>query len=117
MSIIRIDSFSVSLRKGGQILAYNALSGTECLPEYVSCDVLARIVPVLLNKPMGTAGWAENVGCSEMMWRAPQLFLDVVSNLFYQPTLPSNSIEFKPQIPKWIAKDVRLFSQFNPLSD
>jgi hypothetical protein len=49
---------------GPQIFAYHTLFGRECLPEYVSCDVLARIETTLLNKLMGRAGQAENVGRS-----------------------------------------------------
>jgi hypothetical protein len=46
-----------------QIRAYDALAGTKRLPEYVSCDVLARIRTMLLNQLMRTAGRAQSVGC------------------------------------------------------
>jgi hypothetical protein len=46
------------------ILVYDALPGTKGLPEYTSCDVLARIGTIHLNKFMQTAGGAENVRCS-----------------------------------------------------
>jgi hypothetical protein len=77
-----------------QILAYGALPGTEYLPEYVSCDVLARIGMILLNKLMGTAGRAENAGCSGNEVASTTTFLYVISMMFYRRTIPSNSIEF-----------------------
>jgi hypothetical protein len=70
--IFSISCFSVYLRDrdnsvasrihAPQIRAYDALARTKRLPEYVSCDVLARIRTMLLNQLMGTAGRAQNPG-------------------------------------------------------
>jgi hypothetical protein len=82
MNIIYINPFSVCLwdRDGNgtsrildaQIIADDALPGTKCLFEYVSCNVVARIGRIHLNKLMGTTGRAQNVGCSgnEVVTRA-----------------------------------------------
>jgi hypothetical protein len=43
---------------------------------------------------MGTAGREENVGCSGNEVAKISTFLYVISNIFYQPTLPSDSIDF-----------------------
>jgi hypothetical protein len=104
MRIICIDSFSVYLRdRDGsiasrildpQILVYDAFPGTKCFPEYVNCDVWARIGRILLNKFMGTTGRARNVGCSRNEAANAAAFVYVVSNIFHRLTAPSNSTEF-----------------------
>jgi hypothetical protein len=74
MNILCVNSSGVCLRDrdgsvmsrilGPQILTDDALPRTKCLPEYVSCDELARIGRILLNKLMGTTGRAQNIELS-----------------------------------------------------
>jgi hypothetical protein len=98
MSIICINSFSVCLRDrdggvtscilGAQLLAYDALPGTKCLPEDVNCDVLARIGRILLNELMEMTGRAQKVECwgNEVVSRA--VFVSVLSNISYRLAVP-----------------------------
>jgi hypothetical protein len=65
------------------------------MPEYVSCDLLAKIGTTPLKKLMGTAGRAENVGCSGNEVVNNLTFLSIISILFYRPTTPSDPREFE----------------------